>query len=104
MTGEANLEYGAYDSRQLEGNLSGGSATGDYFFSISDLSSDGYNSRTSDTDLIDDDGYENTALHAKAGWTPTEDLRIQLVARDIEAENEFDRCGFPVTNDCFGFV
>ena len=104
MTGEASLGYGDYDTRQLEGNLSGGSATGDYFFSISDLSSDGYNSRTSDTDLIDDDGYENTTLHAKAGWTPTEDLRIQLVARDIEAENEFDRCGFPVTNDCLGFI
>ncbi len=104
MTGEASLEYGDYDSRQLEGSLSGGSTTGDYFFSISDLSSDGYNSRTSDTDLIDDDGYENTTLHAKAGWTPTEDLRIQLVAHDIEAENEFDRCGFPVTNDCLGFI
>ena len=103
-TAEASIEYGDFDTRQLEANMSGGSDTGDYFVSVSDLSSEGYNARISDTDLLDDDGYENTTLHAKAGWTPTEDLRLQLVARDIDAENEFDQCGFPATNDCLGFI
>ena len=104
LAGEANFEFGDFGTRKLEGNVSGGSESGDYFISISELSSEGYNSRLSDTDLMDEDGYENRTLHTKLGWQPTDDLRLQLVARDIDAENEFDQCGFPAINDCFGSI
>jgi len=102
--GEANLEFGEFNSRKVDANLSGGSDNGDFFLSVSDLSSDGYNSRISDTDLRDDDGYENTTLHTKLGWEPVEAMRLQLVARDVDAQNEFDQCGFPATNDCTGSI
>lgn len=104
IAGEVNAEAGDFGTRRLEGNVSGGSDSGDFFVSVSDLSSEGYNSRTSDTDLMDEDGYENRTVHAKAGWQPTDSLRLQLVARDVDAENEFDQCGFPSTNDCLGFI
>jgi vitamin B12 transporter len=74
-----------------------------------DLATDGFNSRTTDTVLSDDDGAENTTLHAKLGWNVTEDLRAQFVARDIDAEAAFDTCfaetapfTFVLSNDCVG--
>src|SRR5690606_792694 len=55
---------------------------------------------TADTVLRDKDNAENTTLHAKLGWNATEHLRLQLVARDIDASVLFDGCGFPTTHDC----
>lgn len=102
--GGANIEVGEFNTRKIDASLSGGNENGDFLVSASDLLSDGYNSRISDTDLRDDDGYENTTLHTKLGWEPVEAVRLQLVARDVEAQNEFDRCGFPATNDCIGSI
>lgn len=100
LGGRIGLELGAFATRKLEGNLSGGGDAGDYFVSVSDFRSDGFNARVSDTALADDDGYENTTLHAKLGWNVGDRARIQLVGRDIDARNEFDGCGFPTTYDC----
>jgi len=100
--GQASAEFGEFSTTQLNANISGGSESGDYFVSVSDIDSDGYNSRESDTVLIDNDGYENTTFHTKLGWVPTDDLRLQLVVRDIDALNKFDGCGFPTIHDCSG--
>jgi vitamin B12 transporter len=100
--GQASAEFGEFSTTQLNANISGGSESGDYFVSISDIDSDSYNSRESDTVLIDNDGYENTTFHTKLGWLPTDDLRLQLVVRDIDALNKFDGCGFPTIHDCSG--
>ena len=100
--GRLGIEYGAYDTRALEGRVSGGSEKADYSFSIKDLQSEGFNAQTADTILRDDDGYENTTVHAKLGWNATENLRLQLVAHDIDARSQFDGCGFPTSFDCVG--
>ena len=104
VEGEANIGFGKFNTQKLDGAVSGGNNEGDFFISVSDLSSDGYNSRTSDTNLMDDDGYENTTLHTKLGWEPTDNFRLQLVARNTDANNKFDSCGFPTTNDCTGSI
>lgn len=104
LAGQVGLEAGEFGTRQLKANLSGGSDRGDFFFSVTDAESDGFNTQVMDTVLADDDGYENTTLHTKLGWNPTDDLRLQLVARDIDAESEFDRCGFPTVHDCVGLT
>jgi len=98
--GQLGIEYGEFDTQQLEANLSGGSESADFFISVSDIDSDGFNSRIGDSVLMDDDGYENTTVHTKLGWTPSENLRLQLVARDIDASTQFDRCSFPTIHDC----
>ena len=107
LGGQVAIEYGDYATRKLDAALSGGSDEGDYFLSVVDLETDGFNAHTVDTVLRDDDGADNTTLHTKLGWNVTDDLRLQLVARDIDAEAQFDICFgppplFPVSNDCVG--
>lgn len=106
LEGRVSAEFGEFDTRRVLANLSGGSDKADFFVSFSDVESDGFNTQISDTNLMDDDGYENTTIHTKLGWQPTDSLRLQLVARDIDARNEFDNCftpSFLSTNNCVGF-
>jgi len=100
LGGWLGLEYGDYSTRKIDGAVSGGGAGGDYFLSVVDYETDGFNSRTADTVLQDDDGAENTTMHAKLGWNWSENLRLQLVAREVDAENFYDSCF--VIHDCFG--
>lgn len=104
--GGLGLEYGEFSTRKLDGALSGGGARGDFYVSVTDFETDGFNAQTADTVLLDDDGDDNTTMHAKLGWNPRENFRLQLVARDIDAETSYDGCFSPVTfsfsHDCRG--
>ena len=105
-TGRINIESGTYGTRRTAASLAGGNEQGDYFVSATRFSTDGFNSQTADTLLQDADGAHNTTLHAKLGWEPTEQLRLQLVAHDVDASTQFDGCfspsSFATTNDCVG--
>jgi vitamin B12 transporter len=104
--GQVGIELGEYALRKIDAALSGGSDKGDYFVSVVDLETDGFNARTDDTVLRDDDGAANTTLHAKLGWNLSDSLRLQLVARDVDAEAAYDRCfhvsTFATVHDCRG--
>jgi vitamin B12 transporter len=106
LGGQIGLELGEYSLRKVDAALSGGGDNGDYFVSVVDLATDGFNSRTSDTVLRDADGADNTTLHAKLGWNASDNLRLQLVARDVDAEATYDGCfssiTFTTVHDCFG--
>ena len=93
--GQVGVELGEYSLRKVDAALSGGGDSGDYFVSVADLETDGFNARTADTVLRDDDGADNTTLHAKLGWNVADDVRLQLVARDIDAETAYDWCFTP---------
>jgi len=102
--GRVGIEYGAHDTRKLGASLSGRGDRGDYFVSVTDFETDGFNAQTADTVLRDNDGADNTTLHAKLGWSVADNLRLQLVARDVDASALFDNCFHPVTfatvHDC----
>ena len=100
LGGGFNVGFGNFDTKKLDGNLAGGTEKTNFFISLSDFSSDGYNAKTSDTELMDKDGYANKTLHTKFGWNPTNKLTLQFVARNTETKNEFDGCGFPTINAC----
>ncbi len=107
LGGQVGLELGDYSLRKLDAAVSGGNDQGDYYVSVVDLETDGFNSRTSDSVLRDDDGADNTTLHTKLGWNVSDNVRLQLVARDIDAEAQYDNCfGGPPTfaqsNNCVG--
>ena len=91
------VEGGEFATQKLSGSLSGGNDTGDFYVSATDLQTDGFNATTADTVLRDDDGADNTTLHAKLGWNVSENLRLQLVARDIDASSMYDSCYDPIT-------
>ncbi|RLA44197.1 MAG: TonB-dependent receptor, partial [Gammaproteobacteria bacterium] len=100
LSGQLSAETGRYGTQQLHGHIGAGNEKADFYLSATDLRTDGFNARTSDTVLKDEDGYDNTTLHGKFGWNVSEALRLQVVVRDVDADVEFDNCGFPTTHDC----
>jgi len=101
--GRIGVEGGEYSTLRADAAVSGGGDRGDYFVSVVDLSTDGFNARTDDTVLQDDDGADNTTVHTKLGWNVTDDVRLQFVARDIDAKAQYDGCGFFVPeHNCLG--
>ena len=98
LAGDVSAEGGRYGNRQLAANLGMGGDTFDGNLSVVDLETDGFNARTTDTILHDDDGYENTSVHGRLGWNLSDDLRLSLIARDVDGENQYDDC---YTSDTF---
>ena len=101
LQGGIMAEYGRYNTQQLAANVRGQIEDFDYSLTVSDLSTDGFNSRTSDTSG-ENDGYENTTIGFSAGYNINENFRLQAAIRNADAESEFDNCfaGFNNTNDC----
>jgi vitamin B12 transporter len=104
LDGRLGVEYGAFDTERYNGSLSGGNERGDYFVSVTDYATDGFNAQSADSVTADEDGAENTTLHAKLGWNAGDELRFQLVARNIDATADYDGCFSPTTfatvHDC----
>ncbi len=99
LAGDLDIEAGRYGSRQLAGNIRGGTETVDFYLSAADFSTDGFNARDLDTELRDDDGYDNTTVHGRLGWNVDEHLRLELVVRDIDGDNEYDSCFSSASTD-----
>ena len=107
LGGRVGIEVGDFSTQKVDAALSGGSDAADYFVSVVDYETDGFNARTNDTVLRDDDGADNTTLHTKLGWNVSDNVRLQLVARDIDAETQYDNCFggppfFATVHDCAG--
>ncbi|MBT8148242.1 MAG: TonB-dependent receptor [Gammaproteobacteria bacterium] len=98
---DLDIDSGAFGTRQAGGIVSGRSDQLDYFFSATDFSTDGFNSRSSDAALRDDDGYDNTTLHGRFGIQLSDSWRLEAVHRDVGGVTEFDGCfSATVVNDC----
>ncbi|MFT4822533.1 MAG: vitamin B12 transporter [Halioglobus sp.] len=104
LNGTVSAEAGRYGSEQLAAQLGGGNESVDFFLSATDFETDGFNALIADTSPKDSDGYENTTVHGRLGWNVNESLRIQVVARDVSGEDQFDDCftvdTFSPTNLC----
>ncbi len=97
-------EMGRYDTRQLGAHLGGDSGTLDYVLLGNHFETDGFNARTTDVDLRDDDGYDNTTLHGRLGWQMNERWRADLVGHSVDGDSDYDDCmtvdTFEPTDDC----
>jgi vitamin B12 transporter len=101
--GDFSAEGGRYGTQQYAANLGYGGDTVDGNLSVTDFDTDGFNARSDDTVLRDDDGYENTTVHGRLGWNVSDTLRLDLVGRDVDGSSEYDNCfnaSFLPTNDC----
>ncbi len=101
--GDVSAEGGRYGTQQYAANLGYGGDTVDGNLSVTDFDTDGFNARSDDTVLRDDDGYENTTVHGRLGWNVSDTLRLDLVGRDVDGSSEYDNCfnaSFLPTNDC----
>ncbi len=106
LGGRLSLEGGAFGTRRINANVAGGGDKGDYYVSVNDFSTDGFNSQAADTVLHDRDGADNTTWHTSLGWNVTDDWRLQLVAHNVDAKAQYDGCLHAVTfatvYDCVG--
>ncbi|WP_066964455.1 TonB-dependent siderophore receptor [Microbulbifer sp. Q7] len=96
---DIGAEGGSFDTRRYNASAGGAAGALDYFVTASKAHTRGFNTSTFDTQLQDDDGYNNTTLHGRAGWNVSEEWRAEAIVRDTKASGEFDRCGWPVTQD-----
>lgn len=90
--GSVSASAGAYNTNNIAGEVGAGTELVDGYLSVSDYSTDGFNARLDDTILQDDDGYENTTVHARVNVRPVEDLSLGFVVRNNDGEGEFDHC------------
>lgn len=94
-------QTGSFGTEQIAGTVSAASERADFFLSVSDYQSDGYNVRLSDTVLSDKDGYENQTLHTRLGVNVSDAWRVELVHRQVDGESEYDGCYSGTTvHDC----
>jgi len=103
FAGNVSAEAGRYGTRQLAANLGVGGEHLDGILAVTDLDTDGFNASAGDTDPADDDGYENTTAHGRLGWKVGDRVRLELVGRDVQGDNEYDGCFnalFLPSNDC----
>jgi vitamin B12 transporter len=97
LNASLDLQSGAYGTQQYSGTLAGGTARSDFALLLSDMTSDGFNAQTADTVLRDDDGYDNTTLHGRAGFKLSDTLRLDLTHRQVRGDAAFDGCFHPAT-------
>ena len=95
LSGGVEAEGGKFGTWQYGGHITGGNETVDGTFMAERFETEGFNSLSTDTVLEDDDGYDNTTLHGRAGWNILETLRLELVGRNVEGENDYDNCYTP---------
>ena len=104
ISGDISAQGGRYATQQYTGSVGGGNDTVDFNVFASDFQTDGFNSRTTDRLVQDKDGYDNTTVHGRFGWSPSDALRLEFIAHDIDADNEYDACftvdTFAPVNDC----
>lgn len=103
--GALTAEAGELGTGNIGGRLSGGNQAINYSLSYSDYQTEGFNSRSDDTVLQDNDGARNRTVHLKTGWNISDSLSATLVYRDINSEYDYDGCydsAFATSHDCSG--
>ncbi len=97
LNANLDLQNGSFGTQQYSGALAGGTARSDFALLLADMQSDGFNAQTADTALRDDDGYDNTTFHGRAGFDVSDSVRIDVAHRRVRGDAAFDGCFHPVT-------
>ncbi len=102
LAGEVSHERGRYGFEQTSGTLRGGAESFDFSAHFNDTDVDGFNARSSDSVLGDEDGYENQTRSITAGADLGDKLRVTGILRSNKSSNEYDSCfqGFSTVHDC----
>ena len=101
VQGSIDGQAGSRSTEQLAATFAAANESVDFFIAAADFQSNGYNVRLSDTVLADSDGYENNSYHTRLGFNASENLRLELVHRDVAGNTEYDGCYSGTTvHDC----
>jgi vitamin B12 transporter len=86
----AYAETGTYSTNRIGLTGQGELGQAAYGYAISHLDTDGYSAADEDDGNTEDDGYDNTTLHARADLQLTNDTQIEFVMRHVSGTVEFD--------------
>lgn len=89
---EVDGQTGSFGTTQLAATVSAANEAVDFYLSVSDHASQGYNARISDTVIADKDGYENQSYHARMGFNVLDNLRIELTQHSVQGDTQYDGC------------
>ena len=99
-----NAEGGENSFSRLGAFIAGGTGVLKGSLSVTDLSTDGFNARASDSQDPDRDGYDNTTAHGTAILSLGDDWSISGSFHEIDGSNQYDGCfdteTFAVINAC----
>ncbi len=94
LGGSATIEGGSFGTVRGSARLHDGGDNWRASFGVSASETDGTNvSRTGS----EDDGYKNTSVNAAVSFEPRDGLSVDMTARHVDSENEFDPVDFFVT-------
>ncbi|TLM73989.1 TonB-dependent receptor plug domain-containing protein [Microbulbifer harenosus] len=94
-------ETGRYNTHRTQVALRGVQSGWNYALNLSQLESDGFNARVSDTSG-ERDGYDNQTVSAKLGYQFSDTFSLEGQVRQLDADTGFDNCyaGWNPSNDC----
>jgi vitamin B12 transporter len=97
-----DVQSGSRGTHQLGTTISAIGEQLKFSLAAAQLETDGYNAKSSDTVLRDDDGYENTSVNARLAYQLSDQFQMEFVYRQAEGETEYDGCysGFTPVNNC----
>ncbi len=90
FSGHAKAEAGSHKSRHGRVSTEGGVGNADFSLSASRLVTEGISAVDPATGDGDEDGYENTTVSTRLGYTFLEDGRVDLTLRSVTGENDVD--------------
>jgi vitamin B12 transporter len=100
---QIQFESGRYQSRSQAITSAYRSANGFISATVNEISTDGFNASTADTELRDDDGYENLTTQLSGQYSISDSLSLSGSYRRVSADNEYDGCynaNFSLTHRC----
>lgn len=99
-----NAEAGADGFTRIGASAAGSFDRFSGSIALTDVTTDGFNARPSDATAPDDDGYENTTVHANTTFTLNDQWQLAASAHRVDGDNEYDGCfdlaTFSTTHDC----
>lgn len=86
MSASVSAMGGSFGTHQERVSVSGGDCSHYYSFGGSYLQSDGFSALSRRFGGDENDGYRNTSLSGRYGWTPSESLNVDYVFRYTDAD------------------
>lgn len=90
ISGYASVEAGAFSSYRGEAGFSGGTSLVNYSGSVTHQQSDGISAAGESYGNEEKDGFKNTSISTRLGFTPDKNFSIESVFKYIDAEADLD--------------
>jgi vitamin B12 transporter len=88
-----SAEGGSFTTFREATGISGGNKWVNYSFALSRFDTEGISAASKKDGNYEKDGYKNTSLSTRLGFTPLENLNIDFILRYIDAKAETDNFG-----------